>query len=147
LEWVPSKAVLSVASLRQYTLSINGKPAAAPLRRGSELETTRPVRGGPELHAGENQIAVTVFNTNGPPVLWLSLDTGGWQLTAMGAGKHLMPARRGARRGLPANPKSPLRRPGLRRRRALGQPARPLADLPAFHGVIGWWLLVDEQKT
>ena len=34
LERAPAHALLSIAGLRQYTLAINGKPAAAPIRRG-----------------------------------------------------------------------------------------------------------------
>jgi hypothetical protein len=80
LERAPAHALLSIAGLRQYTLSINGKPAAAPIRRGRNWKQPEQFEVSQGLRAGENQIAVTVLNSNGPPVLWLSLDTGGWQL-------------------------------------------------------------------
>jgi tetratricopeptide (TPR) repeat protein len=82
LDRPPAKAVLSVAGLRQYTLSINGRPATGPARRGRNWKQPDQFEVVTDLHAGENQIAVTVSNTNGPPVLWLSLDTGGWQLNS-----------------------------------------------------------------
>jgi len=82
LERAPAKALLSVAGLRNYTLAINGKPAAAPIQRGRNWKQADQYEVAQALRAGENQIAVTVFNSNGPPVLWLSLDTGGWQLNS-----------------------------------------------------------------
>ena len=82
LEQKPSKAFLSIAGLRHYTLSINGEPAAAPVRRGRNWKEPDRFDVSLNLRAGENQIAVTVLNSNGPPVLWLSLDTGRWQLNS-----------------------------------------------------------------
>jgi tetratricopeptide (TPR) repeat protein len=82
LERTPAKALLSIAGLRYYTLSINGKPAAPPVRRGLNWKQADEFEVAPELRAGENQIQVMVFNTNGPPVLWLSLDTGGSRLNS-----------------------------------------------------------------
>jgi tetratricopeptide (TPR) repeat protein len=82
LERAPAKAVLSVTGLRQYTLSLNGKPAALPLRRGRNWKQPDQFEVAQQLRAGENQIAVTISNTNGPPVLWLSLDTDGRQLNS-----------------------------------------------------------------
>ena len=93
LERAPTKAVLSIAGLREYTLSINGKRPAAPIRRGRNWKQPDLFEVSQGLRAGENQIAVTVLNSNGPPVLWLSLDTGGlglnsdetWQASYAGA--------------------------------------------------------------
>jgi tetratricopeptide (TPR) repeat protein len=82
LERAPSKAVLFIAGLRQYTLSINGKLAAAPVRPGRNWKQPDQFEVVRDLRVGENQIAVTVLNSNGPPVLWLALDTGDWQLNS-----------------------------------------------------------------
>jgi len=82
LERAPAHALLSIAGLRQYTLAINGKPAAAPIRRGRNWKQPELFEVSQGLRAGENQVAVTVMNSNGPPVLWLSLDTGGLRLNS-----------------------------------------------------------------
>jgi tetratricopeptide (TPR) repeat protein len=82
LEQTPSKAVLSVAGLGHYTLSINGKAAAAPTQPGRNWKQPDRFEVSRELRAGENQIAVTVLNSNGPPVLWLSLDKGSFHLNS-----------------------------------------------------------------
>jgi tetratricopeptide (TPR) repeat protein len=82
LERAPSQAVLSVAGFRQYTLSINGKAVAAPAQPKSTWKQPDRFEVSRELRAGENQIAVAVLNSNGPPVMWLSLDTGGLQLNS-----------------------------------------------------------------
>jgi Flp pilus assembly protein TadD len=82
LERTPTKAALSIAALRQYTLAINGKPAPVPVRRGHDWKQPDLFEVAQELHAGENVVAVTVSSSNGPPVLCLSLDTGNWQLNS-----------------------------------------------------------------
>ena len=82
LERVSRTAVLSIAGLRHYALSINGEPAATPAKRGRNWKQPDQFDVSQQLRAGENQIAVTVWNSNGPPVLWLSLDAGGWLLNS-----------------------------------------------------------------
>jgi tetratricopeptide (TPR) repeat protein len=82
LDQAPRTAVLSIAGLRRYTLSINGNPAPAPVRRGRNWKQPDEFEVAGNLRAGENEIAVTVMNSNGPPVLWLLLDAGGWRLNS-----------------------------------------------------------------
>jgi Flp pilus assembly protein TadD len=82
LEQVPKAAVLSIAGLRHYTLLVNGSPAATLVRRGRNWKQPDQFEVSRDLRAGENQIAVTVSNSNGPPVLWLSLEAGGRRLNS-----------------------------------------------------------------
>ncbi len=82
LDRAPPRAILSVAGLRQYAVSINGKEVPAPVRRGRNWKQPDQFEVSADLGAGENQIAVTVMNSNGPPILWLSLDTGAGQLNS-----------------------------------------------------------------
>ena len=82
LEHVPSSAVLSIASLRQYSFSINGKPAGMPVCRGRTWKQPDQFEVAQALRVGENEITATVSNTNGPPVLWVSLNAGGLRLNS-----------------------------------------------------------------
>ncbi len=82
LEQAPAKASLSIAGLRHYTLLINGQEPATLVRRGRNWKDPDQFEVSGNLRAGENQIAVAVRNTNGPPVLWLALDAGGLRLNS-----------------------------------------------------------------
>jgi tetratricopeptide (TPR) repeat protein len=82
LERAPTKARLSLAGFRQYALSVNGKPAAAPARRGRNWKQPDLYDVAPDLRPGENQIVVKVANSNAPPVLWLSLEADGFRLSS-----------------------------------------------------------------
>jgi hypothetical protein len=69
-------ASLAVRAMRRWSVSINGSVLESEVQvdnwKGlSTLDVSR------ELHEGTNDISVTVFNSNGPPALWLVLDT--WQ--------------------------------------------------------------------
>jgi tetratricopeptide (TPR) repeat protein len=82
LERPPRRALLSIAALRSYALSINGEPATPPVRPGTDWKHPNQFDVSRHLRAGENQIAVTVSNSNGPPVLWLSLDADGLRVNS-----------------------------------------------------------------
>ena len=81
LNHAPSSAKLSLRGLTRWSLAINGLAVAASSpgknwKQAAELDVSR------QLHSGTNEILVTVFNTNGPPVLWLALDAGGNQIVS-----------------------------------------------------------------
>jgi tetratricopeptide (TPR) repeat protein len=80
LERVPSHAELRVAALHSYALLINGAAPSPPTRSGHNWKQADRYEVAPLLRVGENQIAVTVFNTNGPPALWLCLRGPGLEL-------------------------------------------------------------------
>ena len=93
LEQVPARAELRVAGLHRYGLLINGAASGSPVRRGRNWKQPDSYEVAGQLRAGENQIVVTVFNTNGPPALWLCLEGAGlalrsdesWQASYAGA--------------------------------------------------------------
>jgi hypothetical protein len=73
LAQAPAEAVLSVAGFYRYTVSINGNTPGAPMASGKNWKVPDRFEVSKQLRAGENQIVVAVFNTNGPPALWLAL--------------------------------------------------------------------------
>jgi tetratricopeptide (TPR) repeat protein len=93
LEKVPSQARLRVAGFHRYTLSINGTPIEKPIRTGKNWKQPDVFEVSGQLQPGANRIEVTVVNSNGPPALWLFLDTGNqrvgtgndWQSSYAGA--------------------------------------------------------------
>ena len=93
LESAPAQAVLSIAGFHRYAFEINGSAPAAPIQRGRNWKQPDSIDVSRQLRAGDNHIAVTVFNTNGPPALWLSLEAPGlslgsdetWQASYAGA--------------------------------------------------------------
>ncbi len=80
LDKTPSKATARIAGFRQYTLAINGTALERPQDRGRNWKQPDSFDIAKQLHAGENQIEVTVFNANGPPALWCALDVEGTAL-------------------------------------------------------------------
>ncbi len=72
----PGSAVLTLRALKHYLLTINGTPveiASAPpanWKQSTEFDISKLLR------AGTNDISVAVFNSNGPPALWLTLNAG-----------------------------------------------------------------------
>ena len=93
LDQAPAEAVLSIAALRHYAICLNAATPAAPLRTGRNWKQPDQFDVAQYLRAGENQITVTVTNTDGPPALWLWLRAGGlrlnsdatWQASYIGA--------------------------------------------------------------
>jgi len=90
---VPPKALLRIAGFHRYTLAVNGTSPARPLRAGTNWKQPDEFDVAGQLRPGANRIEVTVFNSNGPPALWLCLDTGAlwinsgedWQASYAGA--------------------------------------------------------------
>ncbi len=78
----PSRAALRIAAFSRYTLAINGTVAGKPL--GTTTNWKRPdfIDVAGQLQPGPNRIQVTVFNSKGPPALWLCLDLGGTQVNS-----------------------------------------------------------------
>src|SRR5215471_8874154 len=76
---VPSAARISIRSLKRSEMFVNGKPIPANAvknwKQASELDIQAL------LKPGTNELSVTVFNDNGPPALWLSLDVGETRLS------------------------------------------------------------------
>ena len=95
LSHAPVEALLQVAAFRHYALSLNGT-RLAPSYRAPMWKEPDWLDVAKQLHAGENEIAVNVFNSNGPPCLWLSLQTGrkkvltdeSWEASYAGASWH-----------------------------------------------------------
>jgi tetratricopeptide (TPR) repeat protein len=93
LDKVPPQAPLRIAGFHRYWLSVNGTPLPMPIRTGKNWKTPDLFDVSRQLRAGENRIEVTVFNSNGPPALWLFLDAGtcrastgeNWQASYAGA--------------------------------------------------------------
>src|SRR5258706_3693616 len=66
LDQVPASATLAVAGFHRYALEINGRPAGARTRAGRNWKDPDEFDLAGFLRTGENQVSVTVFNTNGP---------------------------------------------------------------------------------
>jgi tetratricopeptide (TPR) repeat protein len=74
LKTVPSQALLKIAGFHRYTLLINGTLIEKPLRAGKNWKQPDVFEVAGQMRPGENRIEVAVFNSNGPPALWLYLD-------------------------------------------------------------------------
>ncbi len=80
LDRTPGKAMLTVRALKKSFVTINGTQVnqtpgpQANWKQPSEFEISK------QLHAGSNDLSITVFNSNGPPALCLSLDAGNFKL-------------------------------------------------------------------
>jgi hypothetical protein len=82
LHQAPAGAALAIAGFHRYTLTINGAAPRPPLRTGRDWKEPDRFGVSRQLRPGENRIAVTVFNSNGPPALWLSLRSTELALTS-----------------------------------------------------------------
>ena len=80
LERAPARAELRVAGFHRYELLINGAAPGSPARQAHTWKQPDSYEAAGQLRAGENRIAVTVFNTNGPPAMWLCLEAPGLEL-------------------------------------------------------------------
>src|SRR5437762_10274816 len=69
----PATARLSVRAMRRAEVRINGEAVRFPSNRNWKEIVSIDVAG--QVHAGSNVIEARVFNHNGPPALWLTLDT------------------------------------------------------------------------
>jgi Flp pilus assembly protein TadD len=81
---VPGKALLQIAGFHRYALLINGTSPPGPVRTGTNWKRPDVFDVAGQLRRGTNRIEVTVFNSDGPPALWLSLDAGGFHVNSGG---------------------------------------------------------------
>lgn len=77
-----SRANLSVRALRRMAISINGAAVDVSRCPKENWRTICEFDVAELLHAGTNEIAVTVFNSNGPPAVWLALEAGDLKLNS-----------------------------------------------------------------
>jgi tetratricopeptide (TPR) repeat protein len=70
----PAMAHLSVCAMRRAEVKINGLAVEFPPNRNWKKIASAEVSR--QLHAGTNVIEARVFNHNGPPALWLTLNMG-----------------------------------------------------------------------
>ncbi len=69
----PATARLGVRAMRRAEVRINGGPIRFPSNRNWKEIVSVDVAG--QLQGGSNVIEARVFNHNGPPALWLTLNT------------------------------------------------------------------------
>jgi tetratricopeptide (TPR) repeat protein len=143
LSQVPRQASLRVAGFRRYAIALNGIQLGMPAERVAIWKQPDRFEVAEQLRAGQNEIDVNVFNSNGPPCLWLTLDTGTetivtserWESSCAGAAWQ--PARSAAR-PMPITSGSELAG-GVSTARAL-QSCWPVLGPLAVLSVAGWWL-------
>jgi 4-amino-4-deoxy-L-arabinose transferase-like glycosyltransferase len=82
LEKVPAQAGLWVAAFHQYSVTLNGTPPSRLVKRGKHWKEPDYFEVEGQLRVGENDIAIRVSNTNGPPALWLLLEMKGARLSS-----------------------------------------------------------------
>ena len=80
LESVPTNAVLQVRAFAGCKLTLNNAPVGAAPRTGGNWKKPTVYDVAGLLRTGTNEISVVVFNSNGPPALWLLLKSGKWTL-------------------------------------------------------------------
>ena len=75
----PSSAQLKAAGYRRFVVAVNGRPVE-PV--ASSLNWKKPYTYdlARSLQRGTNQLSVTVFNSSGPPALWLALEADDFRL-------------------------------------------------------------------
>lgn len=73
LSHAEKEAKISIRAMKRWNLSINGVPVT-PNAPTSKWKNATVFDVAAQLRAGTNEIAVTVFNSNGPPALWLVLS-------------------------------------------------------------------------
>jgi tetratricopeptide (TPR) repeat protein len=89
---LPAAAPLRIRALRRFEVEVNGRHAALA-SDPSQWRNEQRLDVAPLLRAGANELAVRVYNDNGPPALWLSLETSGapvrsdatWEASLAGA--------------------------------------------------------------
>jgi tetratricopeptide (TPR) repeat protein len=80
LENVPAAANLSIRAMRRWEMTINGVPVQPNTTFDGQWKKARLMDVAGQLRIGTNEIVVTVFNSNGPPALWLALSMGHQQI-------------------------------------------------------------------
>jgi len=82
LDTASTPAMLRVAGFRRYSVSVNGSALGVPLRAGRNWKQPDVFEVSRQLRAGKNDLTITVFNSNGPPALWLALEVDGFKLAS-----------------------------------------------------------------
>jgi tetratricopeptide (TPR) repeat protein len=93
LPTAPSSVKLSVRAFKEGKVSLNGQPVEALRLTPQDWKQVRACEAAKFLHAGQNEISVTVSNSLGPPALWLALEADSrivasdheWQVSLLGA--------------------------------------------------------------
>ena len=88
----PAAAPLRIRALRRFEVEVNDRHAASA-SNPSRWRDEQKLDVAPLLRAGANELAVRVYNGNGPPALWLSLEAPGapvrsdatWEASLAGA--------------------------------------------------------------
>ncbi len=76
LQKIPPAASLKVRAMKRCELTVNGASVLSETVYNSRWKEPRQVDVAAQLRPGTNEIAITVWNTNAPPALWLALQTG-----------------------------------------------------------------------
>ncbi len=80
MDHTPAKVMLSVRAFKRFELRINGLSVDASVASSPDWKTPSELDVTGTLHAGTNEISVTVTNNRGPPALWLSLQADAFTL-------------------------------------------------------------------
>ena len=78
----PQGATLRAAGFRRYQMTVNGTTLQPPQSEGQNWKKPAAFAVSKLLCVGTNRIEVTVFNSNAPPALWLSLEGDGFRLAS-----------------------------------------------------------------
>src|SRR5579859_5074293 len=73
---VPATAKLSVRAMLQFTVSVNGQKLTNQAAATPDWKEATEFDIAGQLHAGTNELVITVSNAKGPPVLWADLQAG-----------------------------------------------------------------------
>ncbi|MDB6125929.1 MAG: Photosystem assembly protein Ycf3 [Pedosphaera sp.] len=76
LKNVPAQADLTLRAFQQSLVLINGQPLSAATNAMVSWKEPVSYEISKVLHAGTNELSVTVQNGDGPPALWLQLTAG-----------------------------------------------------------------------
>ena len=71
---VASTGRMRIAAFGHYQVLLNGVVVDAPTRPAKNWKEPDLLEAGKQLSAGSNTLVVTVWNSNGPPALWLALE-------------------------------------------------------------------------
>jgi Flp pilus assembly protein TadD/4-amino-4-deoxy-L-arabinose transferase-like glycosyltransferase len=144
LDRPPTEASLRVAAFHRYNITLNGVTLGPPTEPGANWKQPDRFEVAKTLRAGRNEIVVDVFNSNGPPSLWLALTadlemivTGeNWESSCAGASWR---AARSASRPMMMTARSELA--GGESTWTSVQRCWPIMLILAAVSVGGWWLI------
>lgn len=70
------KALLTFRAMENCSISLNGVPLTTPSPPKMNWKFASGIDVSGQLRPGSNDLTVTVFSSNGPPTLWLALESG-----------------------------------------------------------------------